>query len=109
MMRVFLLLMLLAGPTGTACLRFEDQVALIRDQCVAGDNPPPLPPGVTAKDWERTDDMINAFWADGDGYGDVETSKEFTYGEVTAKGARQLAAALLGTTTGSGGGSDQNG
>jgi len=109
MIRVFPLLMLLAWPTGTACLRFEDQVALIHDQCVAGDTPPSLPPGVTAKDWERTDEMIHAFWADGDGYGDVETGKEFTYGEVTTKGARQLAAALLGTSTGSGGGSEKNG
>ena len=55
-----------------------------------------LPPvaGPDVQDaWRQTDALIAAYWSSGDGFGGNE-GKEYTYGEVTGVGVRQLAYAM---------------
>ena len=40
--------------------------------------------------WRQIDDLIATYWSSGDGF-DGNEGKEYTYGEVTGVGARQLA------------------
>lgn len=56
---------------------------------------PPLLPGVTAQEWARTDNILDVFWSAGAGFVAEEQGWEFTYGEVTPLGARQLATAMF--------------
>lgn len=64
--------------------------------CSAADRVPAFLPGVTAEDWATSDEVLTTFWADGCGYGGKDKGREFTYGEVTATGVRQLSEALFG-------------
>ena len=56
------------------------------------DVPPPVGPGVQDA-WRQTDALIAAYWSSGDGF-DGKDGKEYTYGEVTGVGVRQLANAM---------------
>jgi hypothetical protein len=53
------------------------------------DIPPHAGPDVQDA-WRQTDALIATYWSSGDGF-DGNEGKEFTYGEVTGVGARQLA------------------
>ena len=56
---------------------------------------PPFLPCVTLEDWTRTDGILSVFWASDAGYAQSETEREYTYGEVTPLGARQLAGVMF--------------
>ena len=56
------------------------------------DIPPHAGPDVQDA-WRQIDDLIATYWSSGDGF-DGNEGKEYTYGEVTGVGARQLAAEM---------------
>ena len=92
---LFAIALLLVAPDGASgSFRFGSG----RDgerSCRAADRvPEPFLPGATADAWRVNDDVLSTFWARSDGYGGEE-GREYTYGEVTATGVRQLAEALL--------------
>jgi hypothetical protein len=67
--------------------RFADYVE--SDITSMADVPPPVGPDVQDA-WHQTDALIATYWSSGDGF-DGKEGKEYTYGEVTGIGARQLA------------------
>lgn len=93
-------LAVLLGVAGapTVCSSFHFLRTDHETACIAADREPAFVAGATAEDWAMSDEVLSTFWADGDGYGGEEKGREFTYGEVTPKGVRQLAEALLASS-----------
>ena len=75
--------------------RFADHVQ--SSETSLADAPPPIAEGCTADQQRDTDSIIAQVWNSNDGF-DGNEGKEFTYGEVTNLGVRQLAYAM-GVTT----------
>jgi len=85
-----LFLILWHSCSGEQPYRFADHVRDERKTSIA-DIPPPCQS--QCFNWALTNEILATYWSPGDGF-DENNGREYTYGEVTSLGVRQLAHAM---------------
>ena len=85
-----LFLILSHSCSGEQPYRFADHVRDERKTNIA-DIPPPCQS--QCSNWASTNEILATYWSPGDGF-DGNGAREYTYGEVTSLGVRQLAHAM---------------